>query len=344
MRAARFEGPGDLRLGTFPDPVPGPGEVLVRIGAVGICATDLEVYHGTLSYFTSGQAHYPLIPGHEWAGEIVGLGEGTLGFSVGDQVTGECGMGCRACRVCLEGRYQLCPHRVETGILNRDGAFAELLAFPAVFLHRIDPPLPMIEACLIEPSAVANHAVHRAGVTPRDTVAVLGAGPIGLLTAQMARIHGAGLVMVLDTRPHRLALAGELGFSHALDAADPGTVAAVRALTAGGPTVVIDATGNPAALDLAVELADPSARIGAVGVCGGIRATLELDRLVIRELSLIGSLGSPHAWPSTIAMLRDGRLRVKPLISHVLPLDQLREALSLIEKQAPEVAKIVVQP
>jgi len=344
MRAVRFEGPGDLRLGIFPDPVPGPGEVLVRIGAVGICATDLEVYHGTLSYFTSGQARYPIIPGHEWAGEIVALGEGTLGFSIGDQVTGECGMGCRACRVCLEGRYQLCPHRVETGILNRDGAFAELLAFPAVFLHRIDPPLPMIEACLIEPSAVANHAVHRAGVTPRDTVAVLGAGPIGLLTAQMARTHGAGLVVVLDTRPGRLALAEALGFTHALDAAKPGTTAAVRALTAGGPTVVIDATGSPSALDLAVELAAPSARIGAVGVCGGRRATLDLDRLVIRELSLIGSLGSPHAWPSTIAMLRDGRLHAKPLISHVLRLDQVGEAFSLIEKQAPEVVKIVVQP
>jgi 2-desacetyl-2-hydroxyethyl bacteriochlorophyllide A dehydrogenase len=344
MLAARFEGPSDLRIGNFPDPIPGPSEVLVRVGAVGICATDLEVYHGTLSYFTSGLAHYPIIPGHEWAGEIVALGEGARGFSVGDQVTGECGMGCRACRVCLEGHYHLCPNRVETGILNRDGAFAELLAFPAVFLHRIDPPLPMIEACLIEPSAVANHAVHRASVTPRDTVAVLGAGPIGLLTAQMARIHGAGVVLVLDTRPHRLALAGELGFAHALDVADPDTVAAARALTGGGPTVVIDATGNPAALDLAVELAAPRARIGAVGVCGGRRPSLDLDRLVIRELSLIGSLGSPHAWPSTITMLRDGRLRVKPLVSHVFSLGQLGEAFSLIEKQTPGVVKIVVQP
>ncbi|HVA90401.1 MAG TPA: alcohol dehydrogenase catalytic domain-containing protein [Chloroflexota bacterium] len=344
MLAARFEGPDDLRIGDFPDPIPGVGEVLVRVGAVGICATDLEVYHGALSYFTSGMARYPIIPGHEWAGEVVALGEDTRGFAVGDQVTGECGMGCRACRVCLEGRYQLCPDRVETGILNRDGAFAELLAFPAVFLHRIDPPLPMVEACLIEPSAVANHAVHRVGVTPRDTVAVLGAGPIGLLTAQMARIHGAGAVVLLDTRPHRLALGRELGFSHSLDAADSGTVSAVRALTFGGPTVIIDATGNPAALDLAAALAAPSARIAAVGVCGGQRPALDLDSLVTRELSLIGCLGSPHAWPNTIAMLQDGRLRTKPLVSHVLPLTRLREAFSLIEKQTPGVVKIVVQP
>lgn len=344
MLAARLEGPGALRIGVVPDPAPGPGEVLVRVGAVGICATDLEIVHGTLSYFTSGAAHYPIIPGHEWAGEIVALGEGVAGFAVGDQVTGECGMGCRACRVCLEGRYQLCPHRTETGILNRDGAFAELLAFPAAFLHRIAPAIPLVEACLIEPSAVANHAMHRAAVTPRDTVAILGAGPIGLLAAQMARIHGAGLVAILDRREDRLALARELGFPHAYDAADPGTIGAIRSLTGDGPTVVIDATGHPAGLELAVELAAPSARIGAVGICGGRRPALDLDRLVVRELSLIGSLGSPHVWPSTIAMLHDGRLRTRPLISHILPLKELGEAFALIEQQAPGVVKIVVQP
>ncbi len=344
MLAARFEGPGKLRIGQFPDPTPESGEVLVRIGAVGICATDLEVFHGTLSYFTSGQARYPIIPGHEWAGEIVGLGQGVRGFSVGDHVTGECGMGCRACRICLEGRHQLCPDRTETGILNRDGAFAELLAFPAVFLHRIDAAVPFPEACLIEPSAVANHAMYRAGVTPRDSVAVLGAGPIGLLTAQMARIHGASAVLLFDTRPQRLALARELGFTYTYDVSDPDSIFRARALTDGGPSVVIDATGNPTALDLAVELAAAGGRIGAVGVCGGRRPTLDLDRLVTHELSLIGSLGSPNAWPSTIAMLGDGRLLTRPLISHTLPLSRLGDALTLIENREPGVVKIVIQP
>jgi threonine dehydrogenase-like Zn-dependent dehydrogenase len=181
-------------------------------------------------------------------------------------------------------------------------------------------------------------------VTPRDTVAVLGAGPIGLLVAQMARIHGAGAVFLLDTRDQRLAPARELGFTHTYDAADPRAVAAVRALTDGGPTVVFDATGNPAGLELAVELAATSGRIGAVGICGGQRPALDLDRLVTREISLIGSLGSPHVWPSTIDMLQDGRLRTKPLISHVLPLSQLGEALAMIERRTPGVVKIVVQP
>jgi L-iditol 2-dehydrogenase len=344
MQAARFEGPGDLRIGNVSDPEPGPGEVLVRIGAVGICATDLEVYHGTLSYFTSGLARYPVIPGHEWAGEIVGLGEEVRGFAIGEHVTGECGMGCRACALCLGGRHQLCPDRTETGILNRDGAFAELLAFPAPFLHRVDPAIPLLEACLIEPSAVANHAMYRAGVTARDSVAVLGAGPIGLLTAQMARIYGASAVLLLDPRPQRLALANELGFMHTFDPGDPSAGPVVRALTGGGPTVVIDATGNPAAMDLAVQLAAPGGRIGAVGVCGGRRPALDLDRLVTRELSLIGSLGSPNAWPSTVAMLGAGRLRTGPLISHVLPLSRLGEALALIESRVSDVIKIVIQP
>lgn len=345
MLAARIVAPGEMVVERVPDPEPGPDEVLIRVRAAGICATDLEIFHGELTYFRTGLARFPIIPGHEWAGEVAALGSAVRGFAVGDLVTGECGTGCRACAICLRGHYHLCPDRQETGILRRDGGFAELLAMPAVFVHRVGQGIALEAAALIEPSAVAAGAARRAGIGPLDAVAVLGAGPIGLLTAQMAAIRGARTVILLDTREERLTLGRALGASHTLDPRDGQVREAVRDLAGqDGCDVVIDATGNPAALELALELTAPAGRIGAVGICGGRRVSLDIDRLVTRDISLIGSLGSPHMWPSTIALLGDGRLRTAPLITHRFPLDRIREALALVEHPTSDVVKVVILP
>src|SRR5512136_2300958 len=135
MKAVRAHGPGDLRYEEIPTPPVGPDEALVRIRAAGICGTDLEIADGTAVHIRSGRARLPFIPGHEWAGEIVEVGRDVQGFAVGDRVTGECSVGCRTCRYCLKGWYNQCLSLTETGILNRDGGFAEYISFPWYALH-----------------------------------------------------------------------------------------------------------------------------------------------------------------------------------------------------------------
>ena len=147
---------------SVPDPTPGEGELLIAPSAVGICGTDVEIFEGSLAYFRMGIASYPIVPGHEWAGEVVDVGRGVTGFSPGDRVVGEVAIGCGVCVRCRAGRQHLCARRTETGIVHMDGAMASRLVFPAAFAHRVE--LPARAAGLVEPTSVALHAVRRGRV------------------------------------------------------------------------------------------------------------------------------------------------------------------------------------
>ena len=138
MKAIRIHGPKDVRFEEVPIPKVGPDDLLIRVKAAGLCGTDLELYDGTMFYITSGITKLPLIPGHEWSGEVVELGANVSEFSIGDKVTGECSVGCRSCPYCIRGWYNQCPFRTETGLLNRDGGFAEYISFSRYFL---EPPI-----------------------------------------------------------------------------------------------------------------------------------------------------------------------------------------------------------
>src|SRR3954471_11961954 len=206
MRAIEFHGNERLELVERPDPTPGPGELLIAPSAVGICGTDVEIFEGSLAYFRMGIARYPMVPGHEWSGEVVEVGEGVRGFSEGDRVVGEVAIGCGVCVRCRAGRMHLCDRRTETGIVHMDGAMASHLVFPAASAHRVD----FEGAALVEPTSVALHAVRR-GAVGGKSVLVVGAGPIGLLVAQCARAEGASSVMITDRRADRMTLAAALG-------------------------------------------------------------------------------------------------------------------------------------
>jgi L-iditol 2-dehydrogenase len=304
-----------------PDPL-GPGDVLVRLLATGICGTDVEIFDGTMPYFTAGMARYPLIPGHEWVGEVVETGAAVAGFAAGDRVVGECSVGCMACATCRAGDYHRCPSRTETGILNRNGGFAEYVTFPALFLHRIAPDVPIECAAMVEPAAVAFNGVRRAGVSPRDAVAVFGDGPIGLLVAMTARAFGAASVTVVGGTPHRLALARSLGADATIDIGEtPDIAAALRGVSGSAPGVVIEATGNPTAVETAIAAVATGGRIVLLGLFAGQRPrALDLDRVVIGEIALRGALGSPGVWPDVIRLIEGGRIDPCPLVSETLPL------------------------
>jgi 2-desacetyl-2-hydroxyethyl bacteriochlorophyllide A dehydrogenase len=329
MRAIEFHGGERLELVERPDPSPGPGELLIAPTAVGICGTDVEIFEGSLVYFREGWARYPIVPGHEWVGEVVEVGAGVSGFAAGDQVTGETPLGCGRCARCRAGAYHLCALRTETGILNRDGAMATRLVFPAAAAHQAGG-IPARAAALVEPASVALNGVRRGAVAGRRAL-VVGAGTIGLLAAQCARAEDAAAVTVTDTRPDRLALAAKLGFpAHATDAGEDAYDA------------VLLCAGGPAALDFALRTVRPGGTVVVLGLSGTATVPVDMDGAVVRDLVVHGVLGSPHVWPDAIELVRAGRIETEPLVSGTYGLDSAREALERLT--LPGSLKVLIEP
>lgn len=209
-KAIRYYGPKDVRYEDVDIPRPGADEVLIKIKAAVLCGTDLEVYDGIMFYFTSGMTRTPITIGQEWSGEVIEVGGNVKEFVVGDRVTGECSVGCMKCPMCLKGWYNQCPNRTETGLLNREGGFAEYIVFPKYFLHKCNK-MAFDHAALIEPTGIALYATKLARICPADYVAVVGPGPIGLFAVQTAKAYGAKEVILIGTRDSRLEVGLQVG-------------------------------------------------------------------------------------------------------------------------------------
>lgn len=329
MRAIRIHGPKDIRLDEVALRPLALGEVRVRVRATGFCGTDVEIQDGTMAYFTRGMATYPVIPGHEWVGEVAEIGPGVSGFDIGDRVVGECSVGCMRCAICKAGRYHQCGTRTETGILNRDGGFAEYIAFPALFLHRIAAHVEIRAAALVEPTAIAFNGVKAGGVTPEDHVVIHGDGPIGLLILQCVKAFGARRVTMVGATPARLALAGDLGADQVINArAEEVTTALSPASRA---DVSIEATGIPEAAAVAIATTRPGGRVVLQGLFGGRLLTgFDLDQIVINDLTVRGALGSPNIWPEVIALIESGRVDPLRIVTHSVGLQDFAKGIDLI--------------
>ncbi len=344
MRAVQLHGIGDLRLDEVPEPRPGPREVLVRVEAAGVCRTDIEVHGGGHPDYVTGEAKTPITPGHEWSGVVVGVGEAVTRFAPGDEVTGETNIGCGDCEFCHAGHGNVCPYRVETGILNRHGAMRELHVHPEAYTHLLRG-IPLEEGALIEPAAVGMWACEQAAITPKDRVAVLGGGSIGSVTMQAARAFGARLVMLTSRSPEKLALARQLGADAVVNAASQDVVAAAQEVTDGDFfDVVIECSGNILALTDALHIARTRARLVLLSVYDSTDIGENPTRIVSKELRLIGSCGSPNVWPATIDLIRRGAIQVQPLISARYPLGQFREAYEAVERGSPHLIKALIKP
>lgn len=344
MRSLMAYGPGDVRLETVPVPGCGPEEVLVRVRAVGVCRTDLEVIGGRHGALLRGVSRYPLVPGHEWAGEVVACGERVSHLRVGELVVGETGIGCLQCRVCLSGHHNLCPQGTETGIVGRDGAMREYHVQRAAFVHpcpALDPHL----AALIEPASVGVYACHRVQVSPLDRVAIVGAGSIGLLCLQAALACGARQVVMVSRSGPKLQLAQQLGATATLDNTTGDVLPEARELTAGDLfDVVLEAAGTPASLTLSLALGAYAGRVAVVGYASPEPYGHSLETVIDREQTIVGVRGSPLVYPQTIEMVRRGSLQLEPLVTHRYPLEDFATALKVADEGGPEVIKVLLLP
>lgn len=344
MRAVRVLGPDQLTLDELPTPTPGPDEVLVRVAAVGICQTDIEILTGVHGWIANGQSKYPLVPGHEWSGYVEALGADVSHLARGDLVVGETGIGCGQCRWCRTGHYNVCPDVTEAGILGRDGAMREYHVQRASFVHRF--PLGDPEAAaLVEPTTVAVYACQRGAVSALDRVAVVGCGTIGLLCVQAARAFGARFVLAVSRSDYKLRLAETLGADRAVSSVAANLAEVAQEVTGGeGFDVVIEAGGNAEALNDSLQLCGRLGRVVVVGYASPEGYGHSLQTVIDREQTLIGVRGSPNVYPQTIDLMAAGRIRVEPLITARFALADYAEAFELARSRRPNVLRVLVTP
>ena len=331
-----------LELTDLAVPAPVRDEVLIRVAACGICGSDVHGYDGT-----SGRRIPPIVMGHEAAGTIAAVGEGVTSFLEGERVTFDSTIYCGACPPCLRGDVNLCDHRQVLGVSCDDycraGAFAEFVIVPVRILHRLPENLSFTEAALLEAVAVALHAVSLVPMAAGSTALVVGAGTIGLLLQQALRVAGCARVFVVDEDPTRLELSREVGATTLLSA---GTDLArqVLQLTDGtGVDVAVEAVGKTETVIAAI---DSVRKGGTVVLVGNIspEVKLPLQKVVARQIRLQGSCASAGEYPRAIELVSSAKIRVKPLITAIAPLDEGPQWFERLHAREPNLMKVVLTP
>jgi len=354
MKAVVVHGVEDYRLEEVPVPAIGPEEILVRVLATGVCASDAKTYLGAARVWGgSGMPAYiqhPVIPGHEFVGRVVALGDGAgekYGLSVGDLAVSEQIVPCWQCRFCRRGQYWMCQRHDIYGFVRgrAEGSWAEYMRFPAEsIVHRVPADMPAEQAALIEPAACAIHTVERGEIQLGDVVVIAGMGPIGLCMLQTARLKGPGTLIALDLQPSRLALARELGADLALNPAGEDVVARVLELTDGyGCDVYIEASGAGPAVPQGLAMIRKLGTLVEFSVHG---APVAVDWSIIgdaKELNIHGAHLGPYCYPKAIGYIHDGTISADRIVTHALPLAEFQKGLDLVHDQG-ESLKVVLIP
>ena len=328
MKAFLLESPGKAALREVPSPKPGPGEVLVRVAACGICHTDLHYLdHGVSTFKT------PVVLGHEISGTVAGCGAGVSQFREGERILLPAVFSCGGCRNCRRGRENICTQMRMLGN-HLDGGFAEYVVAPAKDCFRVPSEIPLAEACLIgDALSTPYHAVkHRARVGVGDVVAVFGCGGVGINAVQFSALAGARVIAV-DIDDRKLDLARQLGAS---DVLDPKSVERVdkelKKKTGGGVDIALEAIGKPETIRAAYESLRPGGRLCVIGYSAEA-VTLPFSKLMFYELEVVGSLGCPSVdYPDLIELVRTNRVQLKALVTGRYALDDIEQGFNALRE------------
>lgn len=350
MKAAVLFGRNDLRVVEVAAPRPGPMEVLVRVKACAICGTDPKIVaHGWPNNPPFGE----YIPGHEYAGEVVGLGEGVAAYQIGDRVAVEPHKGCGTCENCIRGLYTTCLNYGNLAAGHRhygftvNGGYAEYAVNHVNTLHRIPESLSFDEATLITTAGTAQYGITRiGGVRTGETVVVSGPGPIGLMACQLVKAEGAGRVIFTGTRKERLDLGLKLGAADVvINVKERDVVKEVFALTGGvGADLVLECAGTAPAAKDAVEYTRKNGRIALVGIYQG-EIPINLNKVVQWNMTLAGGKAEGD-WSlrRVLPLLADGRVKAAPLITHRFPLEKINEGMKTFVGREGGAIKVVIKP
>ncbi|MDI6871102.1 MAG: galactitol-1-phosphate 5-dehydrogenase [Bacillota bacterium] len=342
MKAAVLHGPRELRVEERPRPAPGKGEVLLRVGATGVCGSDLHVVNGVSP---EPMAPNPVL-GHETMGTVVAVGEGVQAFQPGQRVGVEPLIGCGQCDFCRSGNYHLCT-RLELIGMERLGGFAEYLVAPQDKVFTLPDSVSDEAAAILDCVAVAVHVLNRAPLELGDTVVVLGGGTIGLIIAQLAKARGAARVVVTDLSERRLALAREVGADEAVNAGSQ-PFEELKARLGGRVDVVIEAVGGKApTINQALQLVRPRGTIVFMGIFIE-PVPVDLWQALRYEVTIRAAWSYAYhdmkrEFATALELAAGGQLKLDPLVTHRFTLDRVAEAFAQAGR-ASEAVKVVVRP
>jgi len=333
------EGPGNVQLMELAEPKVNPGEVKIRVAAVGICGTDIKIYHG------DAWSNPPVILGHEYSGTVEEIGAGVTKVKVGDRVVSETAQKiCGNCYYCNTSNQLMCPERLSIGY-GANGAMASHCVVREGIVHKIPDSVSFDDAAVCEPSAVAVHAVYdTVKLYPTDLVVVMGPGPIGLLVAQVVKGFGCTTVLAgTDKDLKRLEVGKRLGIDYAFDITKVNLAEEINKLTNSmGADVVYDCTGAAPAIRSGMSVLKKMGKFVQVGLT---RQTMEIEYALLtqREISIIGTFGHKwKSWETVLQLIREGKLNVSALITHHFKLEEWEEAFAIAERQ--EGIKLLLHP
>ncbi|NLB54278.1 MAG: alcohol dehydrogenase catalytic domain-containing protein [Lentisphaerae bacterium] len=331
------EGAGNLELREVPEPFPASDEVKIKVKAASICGSDLHIKNWDIGI----PMRLPVIPGHEFTGIVTEIGENVKNVSVGDRVTGEnTRTSCGVCNQCANGSYNLCKHRLATGYAY-DGAFAEYVLIPEKRIHKLPDNVDFISGALTDPSACAFHAVQElTGINAGDIVLITGPGAMGLFSLQYVRSNGGTVVLTGTPKDaRRLELARELGADYTITEEETVREIVMRLSNGEGADVVLECSGAEPAADLGLELVRRQGKFTQIGIYGK-PVVFDLDRILYKEIKMTGSFSQKYTgWKKALELCSTGKIAVRPLVTHQLPLSDWQKGFSLFENG--EAVKVV---
>jgi (R,R)-butanediol dehydrogenase / meso-butanediol dehydrogenase / diacetyl reductase len=337
MKACVYRAPGaPLEVTELPNPIAGPGEVVVRVKACGICGSDLHAV-GRNFRMPPGT-----IMGHEFAGVVEGIGQDVEGLKQGDPVVVMSYLGCGECDPCRRGEAQRCRSVKLVGFGEVPGAYAELMKTRPGSVFPMPPGMDFRTGATVEPAVVGLHGLHRAGFVAGENCVIMGAGPIGILTMLWARYAGARSIVVSELTEHRRRLAVQMGADSAVDPRMRNPSGIVRQLTGRGPEVVFECTGAPGALAEAISYSQRGGRVAVIGVCAEDDGFVPITAMS-KELDMRFSLGAERAEiEMAIATLATGRISTAAMITHTMGIDDLPKAFAALMKPTNQ-TKVMVE-
>ena len=341
MRAAKLIAPGKFQLGEMGIGAPGPGEVQVRVEAVGVCGSDLHAYsEGAVG---STPNVYPMVLGHEPAGVIVKTGAGVTGLAAGDRGALEPALYCYHCEYCLSGHHNVCANIRFLSNPHHPGFFRELVNLPVANFRPIDAEMQFEMATLAEPLAIAIHSLRLASIGRGETVAVIGAGPIGLMTIAALRAAGAERIWAIEPLAHRRELAVAIGASAAF-VPDEAVSEIERATGRRGVDCAIDCAAGADTTNQALMLARNAGRVAITGIHRARNVEMDGSAMRRKELTIFNVRRSNHETDEALELLRENPQWFAPVLTHTRPLDRIDEAFSIASRYSDGVGKMVVRP
>jgi L-iditol 2-dehydrogenase len=348
MAALVLTKPGSFEIQQVAVPVPGPYEVLCRVRAVAICGSDPRIVGG--NWAGTWPPSYPFIPGHEWAGEIVAVGENASGFKIGDRVAGEAHCGCGHCSYCLQGLYNLCQNYGKSesghrhyGFVSR-GAYAQYGVFSIRSIRRMPPGVSFRESTMVDTAGVALHGIELTGVKTGGTSVVIGPGPIGLITMRLVRVLGGAKVIGIGTGS-RLEAASKIA-DLVIDYKKDDPVKAVLTATNGvGVDEVFECSGAPETFAQSVRMVKKGGKVSLIGIPPDKVVTdLPFKEIVLNEISIFGSRANPNVSDKVLLLISSGQLVVKDLITHTFSLEEFGKGLDTFVNRREGAIKVVIEP